>query len=136
MQAMLLNKIYRNYQVAKSLFCSVLVFLLFLQQSTNSTPYVSSSLLKSVNTEEESRIEKEVEGNKEGTQASIGRFKKIKKQPFPLPIKFEKVSLDDSLFFQLHFWVVPLSLLSHVYLTDFFAFLPRYIAFHSLVFYE
>lgn len=137
LQFMLSARKYAKKGSTRYLICLVIsVFMLF---QGNSNPQNLNLLAEKTaeNKKEETRTEKETEDEKGGEQNQIGKSKKIKRQLLPPPTLFADLAVVVKISW-FHEWSSPkLDFFGHFAQTsDLFAALPRYLHFHSLVFYE
>ncbi len=119
------------------LLCLALCFFMLFQ--TNGNPQNLNFLAEKTaeNKKEETRTEKETEEEKGGEQNQIGKSKKIKRQLLPPPDLAPYLVFTFRTSF-LSVWANPKKDFFSCFLqkVDLFATSPRYLHFHSLVFYE
>ncbi|KOY87543.1 hypothetical protein AD998_16620 [bacterium 336/3] len=138
---MLVEKLHLTQKKSRQIFCLFLAFFMFFLQGSANIQTLSFLSEKTAETEkEENRTEKESEDDAESEQTSIGKSKKAKKI-IPLHFSFLLFQYKKSSYLplpQIYFnndWTIKKSLCFNPYTPSLFA-TPRYVAFHTLIFYE
>jgi hypothetical protein len=138
---MFVEKIHLTKKKSRQIFCLLLVFFMFFLQGSANIQTLSFLSEKTAETEkEENRTEKESEDDTDGEHASIGKSKKAKKITYPyfsfLLFQYKNTPhLELPPNYCINIWVTYKNLFFNPYTPLLFA-TPRYVAFHSLVFYE
>lgn len=134
---MLSARKYAKKGSTRYLLCLAICLFMLFQGNTNPQNFNFFAEKTTENKKEESRTEKETEDEKGGEQNQIGKSKKIKRQLLPPPdLAADLVFVFET--YRICEWSsIELDLFGHFAQTsDLFAALPRYLHFHSLVFYE
>ncbi len=119
------------------LLCLAICFFMLFQ--TNSNPQNLNFVAEKTaeNKKEETRTEKETEEEKGGEQNQIGKAKKVKRQLLPPPTHEGNLEFVFEILLASQWFQAKLDLSGNFVQTfDRFAALPRYLHFHSLIFYE
>lgn len=138
---MLVEKLHLTQKKSRQIFCLFLAFFMFFLQGSANIQTLSFLSEKTAETEkEETRTEKESEDDAEGENASIGKSKKAKKITLPHSsfLLFQHKNSPHLQFSQNYLaneWAIYKSLCFNPYTPSLFA-TPRYVAFHTLIFYE
>jgi hypothetical protein len=138
---MLVEQLHLTKKKSRQIFCLLLAFFMFFLQGSANIQTLSFLSEKTAETEkEETRTEKDSEDDSEGEHASVGKSKKAKKITLPhfsfLIFQYKNTPyLQFPQSFLANEWTIHKSLCLSPYTPLIFA-TPRYVAFHTLIFYE
>jgi len=137
---MLVEKLHLTQKKSRQILCLFLAFFMFFLQGSASTQGLNFLSEKTTETEkEENRTEKDSEDDKEGEQSSVGKSKKAKKLTLPhfsfLFYQSKRHFYFSPNYILLNDWIGHKNRCFNPYTPLLFA-TPRYVAFHTLIFYE